>query len=76
MTIPLLSLVKPNVSGNCRGYKPRQIVGVEPDYQQNHDMKAVLLTRFSQRLARKRNFLAVQGESGKILMSYGEKYAF
>jgi hypothetical protein len=37
VTIPLLSLVKPNVSGNCRGYKPGQIVGVEPDYQQNHD---------------------------------------
>ena len=25
----------------CRGYKPGQIVGVEPDYQQNHDAKAV-----------------------------------
>ncbi len=35
MTIALLSLVKPNVSGNCRGYKPRQIVGAEPDYQEN-----------------------------------------
>jgi hypothetical protein len=39
VTIALLSLVKPNVSGNCRGYKPGKIVGVEPDYQQNHDMK-------------------------------------
>ena len=41
VTIALLSLVKPNVSGNYRDYKPGKIVGVEPDYQQNHDMKAV-----------------------------------
>ena len=41
MTIPLLSLVKPNVSGNCQDYKPGQIVGAEPDYQRNHGTKAV-----------------------------------